>query len=79
MVAIIITVIICATVIVTVRQDITFTVKHVTTTEISESMIEYQKMLNENAASVEPEDDDIQESLDSVVSAISNIFESDGD
>lgn len=80
MIPIIITAIICATVIVVVRQDLTITIKHVATTEISESMIEYQKILNEKQVQDTGDvDEDGQNTIDDVVSAIGALFESEGD
>jgi len=77
MIGIIITVIICATVIaVTVIQP-TITIKHVATTEISESMIEYQEKMNEARVVEDKQDDDEQVTIDTVTQAISNIFEGD--
>lgn len=77
MTAIIITLIICATVILVVKSEPTVTIKHVATTEISESMIEYQEKMNAARAVDADEKDDEQVTIDTVAQAISNIFEGD--
>lgn len=79
MIPVIITALICVTTVIIVRTNLTITIKHVSTTEISESMIEYQQILNEAKPEETVQNDEEIETIDSVVSAISNIFEGDDD